>query len=187
MLQIDFDYYGVRSPRIRASTSKCERSTSVYRASCCLSLMRTGSENHLQYELLRSQSTLEKQGTLLTTLEVPMPPKPATKGKVLTLPERALRALLTLQRIATSFEEKAAAGGSNGLSVTGIMKVIAKEVEVNGLGSRRGREIEEPVYVLLPVLCIHIHGHVLSRRRSDSNADLGFVKWACSDGLALLS
>lgn len=150
MLEIDFDYSGVRSPRIGASASKCERCTSVYRASCCLSLVRTGSENHLQYELLRSQSTLKKQGALLTALEVPMPAKPAARGKVLTLPERALRALLTLQKIATSFEEKAAAGGSSGLSVSGIMKVIAKEVEANGLGSRRGREIEEPVYVLFP-------------------------------------
>jgi len=109
--------------------------------------MRTGSENCLQYELLRSQSTLKKQGALLTALEVPMPAKPAAKGKVLTLPERALRALLTLQKVATSFEEKAAAGGSSGLSVSSIMRVIAKEVETNGLGGGRGREIEEPLYV----------------------------------------
>lgn len=112
-----------------------------------LSLMRTESENRLQYELLRSQSTLKKQGALLTALEVPIPAKPAAKGKVLTLPERALRALLTLQKITTSFEEKAAAGGSGGLSVSGIMRLIAKEVEANGLGGGRGREIEEPLYV----------------------------------------
>jgi hypothetical protein len=110
--------------------------------------MRTGSENGLQYELLRSQSTLRKQGALLTALEVPMPVKPAAKGKVLTLPERALRAHLTLQKVATSFEEKAAAGESSGLSVSGIMRVIAKEVEANGLGGGRGREIEEPLYVM---------------------------------------
>ena len=157
-----------------------------------LSLMRNGPENRLQYEILRSQSTLKKQSALLAALEVPMPAKPAAKGKVLTLPDRALRALLALQKIATSFEEKASAGGSSGLSVSGIMRVIAKEVEANGVGSGRGREIEEPVYVTS-----HFTSHPLytcsraippnNRRRSDSNADVGFVKWACSDGLALLS
>jgi hypothetical protein len=112
-----------------------------------LSLMRTGSENRLQYELLRSQSTLKKQGALLIALEVPMPAKLAAKGKALTLPERALRAILTLQKVTTSFEERVAVGGSSGLSVSGIMKVIAREVEANGLGGARGRELEEPVYV----------------------------------------
>lgn len=154
--------------------------------------MRTGSENRLQYEILRSQSTLKKQGALLAALEVPMPAKPAAKGKVLTLPDRTLRALLALQKIATSFEEKAAAEGSSGLSVSGIMRVIAKEVEANGLGSGRGREVEEPVYVTShfasrPLYtCSHAF-RPYNRRRSDSNADVGFVKWACSDGLALLS
>lgn len=110
------------------------------------SLFRAKSENRLQYELLRSQSTLKKQGSLLTTLEVPMPAKLAAlnKGRVLTLPERTLRALLTLQNVTASFEEKVAAGES---SVSGIMRVIAKEVEANGLGGGQGREIEEPVYV----------------------------------------
>lgn len=114
-----------------------------------LSLIRTESDNCLQYELLRSQSTLKKQSALLIALEVPMPAKAMTlaKGRALTLPERALRALLTLQKVAISFEEKVAAGGSSGLSVSGVMKVIAKEAEANGLGGGRGREIEEPAYV----------------------------------------
>lgn len=111
-----------------------------------LSLIRTGSENCLQYELLRSQSTLKKQSALLAALEVPIPAKPTAlaKGRVFTLPERSIRALLTLQKVTTSFEEKVATGGSSGLSVSGVMKVIAKEVEANGLGVGRGREIEEP-------------------------------------------
>jgi len=114
-----------------------------------LSLIMTGSENRLQYELLRSQSTLKKQSALLTALEVPMPAKPPAlaKGRVLTLPERALHAIMTLQKVTISFEEKVAAGGSSGLTVSGVMKVIAKEVEANGLGGGRGREIEEPAYV----------------------------------------
>jgi len=112
-------------------------------------MIRTESENRLQYELLRSQSTLKKQGALFTALEVPIPTKPAApaNGRVSTLPERAQRALLTLQKVTASFEEKVAVGGSSGLSISGIMKVIANEVETNGLGGGRGREIEEPVYV----------------------------------------
>ena len=157
-----------------------------------LSLIRTETQNHVQYELLRSQSTLRKQSALLSALEVPMPAKPAAlaKGRVLTIPERAIRALLELQKVITSFEEKVAAGGSSGLSVSSIMKVIAKEIEANGLGGGRGREIEEPVYVSFHVasrLWTHIHAHLPPSRRSDSNADFGFVKWACSDGIALLS
>jgi hypothetical protein len=146
-----------------------------------LSLIGTESNYCLQYELLRSQSTLEKQSALLSALEVPMPSKPSAlaTGRVLTLPEQALRGLLTLQRVTTSFEEKVAAGGSSGLSVEGIMKVIAREVEANGLGGGRGREIEEPVYASSHFVSLPIDADLALQ----PTIGLACRHWICEVGL----
>ncbi|KAG8780335.1 hypothetical protein FRC15_009620, partial [Serendipita sp. 397] len=120
------------------------------------------------YELVRSKDIVDRQLSTLTALEV-MIPSPSTqpRGVPLTIQAQALRAIKTIQGIITYYEGKINEKGTE-MEIGDVMNVIATEVERDGLQTAPDREPEGPT------------------RRLDSSSE-GFVKWACRDGLALLS
>ncbi|KIM33935.1 hypothetical protein M408DRAFT_325498 [Serendipita vermifera MAFF 305830] len=118
------------------------------------------------YETIRSKSTIEKQMDLLASLEVPTTDKP--RGAALSVHAQAVRAIATIEGIARYYEGKISAQGE-GFEIGDVMKVIGAEVERDGVRIEASREPDAPP------------------RRSEASNSENFVKWACIDGLALMS
>ncbi|PVG03294.1 hypothetical protein CPB86DRAFT_749524 [Serendipita vermifera] len=122
------------------------------------------------YELIRSGPTIDKQMSILSALEVPLPStsEEPPHSASLSPHAQALRAIRTIQNTSAYYQEKINQAGT-GMEIGDVMKVIATEVERDGIHIESRKDSEAPP------------------RRSESNSDVNFVKWACHDGLALLS
>ncbi|KAF5368476.1 hypothetical protein D9758_002263 [Tetrapyrgos nigripes] len=113
------------------------------------------------YELVRSTSTLDKQATLLQTLSIPHSPRKSSRT---TVTENAAALLSSILSTVHFYEQKIT--DARARSANQAMKVLAREIDRDGLhGSKEGHELVPP-------------------QRSDDV--LGFSRYACQDGLALM-
>lgn len=121
------------------------------------------------YEIVRSKPTIDKQMDCLTSLEAPMPSATEkSRGGAPSIAAQALHAITTIQGMSTYYETKINEAGSS-MEIGDVMKVIAAEVERDGIRIDSSQSLDPPT------------------RRTDPTAEANFVKWACNDGLALLS
>ncbi|THV07535.1 hypothetical protein K435DRAFT_741871 [Dendrothele bispora CBS 962.96] len=118
------------------------------------------------YELVRSVSTLEKQATLLKTLSVPHSPRRSSSSFSRNT-DNATGSLTNILNAIRFYEEKIKEARAR--TANQAMRVVAREIDRDGIhGQREGRyEFES----------------VLPKRPDDV---LGFSRYACQDGLALM-
>lgn len=101
----------------------------------------------MQYELVRAMETLKKQEALLKGLEIPMASRHRRTSSV------AFRTHAQLSRILstlTFYEGKITAARSS--SATSALRVVAKELEKDGLHGGQDQPLEELPYVEFPFL-----------------------------------
>lgn len=90
--------------------------------------------------MVRSKPVIDKQLDILTALEVPIQSAMADnpRGTTLSIHSQAIRAIKTIQGIATYYETKIGGGMETG----DVMKTIATEIEKEGVHLDAIREAE---------------------------------------------
>jgi hypothetical protein len=101
-----------------------------------------------QYELIRSGPTIDKQMNILSALEVPLPStsEEPPHSASLSTHAQALRAIRTIQGVSTYYQDKINQTGKE-MEIGDVMKVIATEVERDGIHIESQRNSEAPPYV----------------------------------------
>lgn len=83
------------------------------------------------------------------------------------------------------YEKKVQESGADLSSASSVMKLISKEIERDGLLGAKEMNDDDPPYVFQSTLSVNLRPF-LRRKHSDELGEIGFVRYAYADGLALM-
>lgn len=90
-----------------------------------------------------------------------------------------------LKEVVAYYELKVQGGGAS--SAVAVLRVISKEVDRDGLHGGEDQNEEEAPYVHKDHAPFRfITTDVLDRRHADDLGEIGFIRFACADGLELM-